>query len=137
MCNRELKRLADSHARYHGRFECWSCDDVRKARDAIGDLRREGGLTRRETFASRPPISDPDRASLRSSFETLRPVVLEELLRKRGTSPREIAPKRLAALQAEADRIALERALCENGLLFYRSRRVSPLHSADFRARIS
>ena len=55
LCNRELKRLADSHARYHGRFECWSCDDVRKARDAIGDLRREGGLTRPETFASRPP----------------------------------------------------------------------------------
>jgi len=66
LCNGVLKRFASSLARNHGRLECWSCDDVRNARDAIGDLRREGGLTRRETFASRTPIRNHERAALRS-----------------------------------------------------------------------
>jgi transposase InsO family protein len=137
LCNCVLKRFARSLARYHGRLECWSCDDVRNARDAIGDLRREAGLTRRETFESRTPVTDADREALRLSFEKHRPLALEELLRELETPPYDIRPKRMASLQAKADRIALERALCENGLLFFRSRRVSPLLSADFRARIS
>jgi len=138
LCNGVLKRFAGSLARHYGRFACWSCDDVRNAREAIGDLRREGGLTRREAFASRTPIRNEERAALRSSLETLEPLVLEALLREHPTTPPdERCPKRRARLQAKAGRIALERALCKNGFLFFRSRRVSPFHSADFRANIS
>jgi len=137
LTNGVLKRFIAWRAMQEGRADCWSCDDVRKARDTIGGFRRKGGLTRLQTFESRTPVTDSERAALRSSYESLRPIVMEELRKELESKKDKNPTAREAALSSKADRIALERALCENGLLFYRSRRVSPLISAIFRAKIS
>jgi len=110
-----LHTYAFYEAARNGRPEAWTVDDIENARQRANSIPRSDdwlGLTPDQAFEARDEITDGERAAFRECFLRHQAEARTEFM-PAGKEPTD------AALRA-IDRIALERALVEQGFLFYR-----------------
>ncbi len=111
----------------------WTCDDVEAAVRQANETGRPHGLgfpTPQEAWLARLPLTDTERVR----FEETRARFAAEEYTQRGLLPMAHLQHRE---QASIDRIALSRALMDQGFLFIRRRRITPPVSVFRQRKIS
>jgi transposase InsO family protein len=111
----------------------WTCDDVEAAVRQANETGRPRGVgfpTPQEAWLARLPLTDSERAR----FEEFRARFAAEEYTQRGLLPMAHLQHRE---QASIDRIALSRALMDQGFLFIRRRRITPPVSVFRQRKIS
>ena len=127
--NGGLKGLAFHRALRRGRPHRWRAEDVSEARRFEGKRVRADGTTSEGTFAARTPLTSWER----SRFGLLAERCERRARQVLGLNPGEdLGPRDLAKVR----RRALAWALEKSGLLFFRSRRITPGKRNKNRARI-
>lgn len=114
----------------HGRPGEWTSDDVAAARLQANTIHRAGAMrpTPDEAWEARPPISDLESHRFRQAYDRGYQRACEE---------RDHAPSTSHWQRAQLDRVALTYALVERGLLFIRTRLVTPPITLRSATRIS